>query len=195
MLVYFWGIILGSQCRRFVFLQTDLRPWASSAANAVRWCPIQRQRARGKSCWRSCRQTADDLAPAAPHCVSHTFRPKTCSCWWRRWRTGPTGCSPNCSSKTSSTEWRSSARRRKCRWERDVGFKDANLHPAVQYFYSSSLFLLQTCLKRIRLDMPLTHEDYTSKDGKRPKHTLHACHILYVHVALRVDLKKNIHTI
>ncbi|XP_070686685.1 TIMELESS-interacting protein [Pempheris klunzingeri] len=25
---------------------------------------------------------------------------------------------------------------------------------------------VQTCLKRIRLDMPLTHEDYTSKDGE-----------------------------
>ena len=35
-------------------------------------------------------------------------------------------------------------------------------------FYFS---VLQTCLKRIRLDMPLTHDDYTSQDGNRPKHT------------------------
>lgn len=46
----------------------------------------------------------------------------------------------------------------------------------VLYFLQCSIcnywlfFLLQTCLKRIRLDMPLTHEDYTSKDGKRQNH-------------------------
>uniref|UniRef100_H3CGP1 TIMELESS-interacting protein n=1 Tax=Tetraodon nigroviridis TaxID=99883 RepID=H3CGP1_TETNG len=28
---------------------------------------------------------------------------------------------------------------------------------------------VQTCLKRIRLDMPLTHEDYTSQDGESPE--------------------------
>lgn len=32
-------------------------------------------------------------------------------------------------------------------------------------------FSPQTCLKRIRLDMPLTHEDYTSHDGETPTHT------------------------
>lgn len=34
-----------------------------------------------------------------------------------------------------------------------------------------SLFSVQTCLKRIRLDMPLTHEDYLSQDGRTAQRT------------------------
>lgn len=33
--------------------------------------------------------------------------------------------------------------------------------------YKITCLHLQTCLKRIRLDMPLTHEDFIGKDGER----------------------------
>lgn len=45
---------------------------------------------------------------------------------------------------------------------------------SVQVLFSARISFLssvQTCLKRIRLDMPLTHEDYPSQDGERPEHT------------------------
>lgn len=96
-------------------------------------------------------------------CVSCWSRRRTCDCSCRRWRTGPTGFTPNCSLKTSLTEWSDSARRRKSRWEAgDVWV--LSLVFSAQHLCNCCF--LQTCLKRIRLDMPLTHEDYTGTEPK-----------------------------
>ncbi len=91
------------------------------------------------------------------------------------------------------TEWRSLARRKKCRCA-DADAKYVNDLYECTYFWfllcrvcnDLPFFLRQTCLKRIRLDMPLTHEDYMSKDGKREK----ICVKARMHVAFRVELKK-----
>lgn len=50
-------------------------------------------------------------------CVWRWSRRRTCGCSCRRWRTGPTGFTPSCSLKSSSTEWSDWARRRKSRWK------------------------------------------------------------------------------
>lgn len=73
-------------------------------------------------------------------CLFCPTRLRTCGCWCRRWRTGPTGCSPNCSLKISLTKWRGSATRRKCRWDEDV---------AAEYFtlqYSAELILIKVII-------------------------------------------------
>lgn len=70
---------------------------------------------------------------------SCVFRLRTWGCSCRRWRTGLIGCSPNCSLKSSLIEWRSSARRRKCRL--DDSFRDISLFSALiaSYFLSADM--------------------------------------------------------
>lgn len=67
-------------------------------------------------------------------CVSCWSRRRTCECSCRRWRTGPTGFTPNCSLKNSLTKWSDSARRRKSRWEVWM--------PSLVVFFSHSAYVL-----------------------------------------------------